>query len=161
MTEFSIIISAIIFISVLLLSNRYFYFLELKAFTNRVSRTLGLDVLQLDYSFEQMVYFISLPSNIPVIKKAKQEDILIKCVYTSLFFPRLSGIKILIKSNEENRVVAYLPIKDFRLPTLDRIQEEGKINESSYLKISTYKLSHSTTLKEISEEVFKQIHGNQ
>jgi hypothetical protein len=100
---------------------------------------------------------ISLPSNLPIIKNVKPEELTIELDYTSLIFPQLSGIKIYIKTNKEKMVLAYLPTKDFRLPTLDQMLEQGKINEGDYLKISTYKLIHQTTLKEITGEVYKQL----
>ncbi|MNI56760.1 hypothetical protein D3C73_1117820 [compost metagenome] len=82
---------------------------------------------------------------------------MIKLDYRSLFYPRLMGIKIYVKTVDEDIIISYLPTKDFRLPILDQILEQGKINEDHYLKISTYKLIHQTTLKEIAEEAYKQI----
>ncbi|MNN42526.1 hypothetical protein D3C76_1407130 [compost metagenome] len=82
---------------------------------------------------------------------------MIKLDYRSIFYPRLMGIKIYIKTDDEDIIISYLPTKDFRLPILDQILEQGKINEDDYLKISTYKLIHQTTLKEIAEEAYKQI----
>lgn len=157
MTGFMIFLIIFIFIATILLTGRYFYFWELKSFTKKITRLLGLNILNLDFSFEQMVYFISLPSNLPIIKNAKKEDIEIEFDYASLFFPMLAGIKIVIKTDPEKRILAYLTIKDFRLPTLDQLQENGKIDEAAYLKISTYKLIHPSTLKEISDEVYKQL----
>ncbi|MGF7047894.1 hypothetical protein J2T13_002400 [Paenibacillus sp. DS2015] len=63
----------------------------------------------------------------------------------------------MIRTDTDNLILAYLPIKDFRLPKLDQILEKGKIDETDYLKASTYKLMHQTTLKEISDEVYKQM----
>ncbi|MNO23752.1 hypothetical protein D3C76_135590 [compost metagenome] len=157
MAGFSVIIASVIFIGFILLSSRYFCLVEMKAVAKRITKSLGLNILDLDYSFEQIVYFVSLPSNIPTLKNAKPENLVIKLDYRSLFFPRLLGIKIYIKTDEEDIIISYLPIKDFRLPMLDQILEQGKINEEDYLKISTYKLIHQTTLREIAEESYKQI----
>jgi hypothetical protein len=155
MTGFSVII--IFFISIIFLSSRFFYSMELKSVTRGLTQSQGFHILELDYSFEQIVYFVSLPSNIQEIKDAKQSDLMIKLDYKSLLFPRLSGIKIVIKNETENIILAYLHVKDFRLPALDQILEQGKIDEREYLKISTYKLMHPTTLKEISDEVYMQM----
>ncbi|MNW36959.1 hypothetical protein D3C74_139830 [compost metagenome] len=157
MTGFSVIVATLVFVGFLLLSSRFFCFVEMKSVAVRITKSLGLNIVDLDYSFEQIVYFVSLPSNIPTLKNAKQEDLVIKLDYRSLFFPRLTGIKIFIKTEEEDIIISYLPTKDFRLPVLDQILEQGKINRDDYLKISTYKLIHQTTLNEIAEESYKQI----
>ncbi|MNO85493.1 hypothetical protein D3C76_768660 [compost metagenome] len=157
MTGFSVIVATLVFVGFLLLSSRFFCFVEMKSVAVRITKSLGLNIVELDYSFEQIVYFVSLPSNIPTLKNAKQEDLVIKLDYRSLFFPRLTGIKIFIKTEEEDIIISYLPTKDFRLPVLDQILEQGKINRDDYLKISTYKLIHQTTLNEIAEESYKQI----
>lgn len=157
MTEFSVTIAIVVFSVLILISNRFFYFLEVKTVAVRITKSLGLNIVDLDYSFEQIVYFVSLPSNIPDIKNAKQEDLVIKLDYKSLFFPRLVGIKIYIRTDKEDIIISYLPIKDFRFPVLDQILEQGKINEDDYLKISTYKLIHQRTLQEIAEEAYNQI----
>lgn len=152
-----LVLAIFIFISIILLTSRFFYFTELKSMTQKLTRLHGFDIIGLDYSFEQIVYFVSLPSNLPTIKYAKLENIVIKHSYQSLFFPNLTGIKIVIHTEMENLTLAYLPIKDFRLPALDQLLERGKIDEVDYLKISTCKLIHPKTLKEISDEVYKQM----
>lgn len=157
MTGFSATIAIVVFCVLILISNRFFYYVEMKTVAVRITKSLGLNIVDLDYSFEQIVYFVSLPSNIPDIKNAKQEDLVIKLDYRSLFFPRLVGIKIYIKTDQENIMISYLPIKDFRLPVLDQILEQGVINEDDYLKISAYKLIHQRTLQEIAEETYNQI----
>lgn len=155
--DFSSYIVVLLFVFILVASGRYFYCLELRWAARRLARKLGLDILNLAYSFEQIVYFVSLPSNIPNIRLASPENLVIKLDYRSLFFPRLFGLKMYLQTDKERIVLAYLPIKDFRLPALDKLQEEGKIKESDYLKMSTCKMIHPTTLKEISDEVFKQL----
>ncbi|MEK4513366.1 hypothetical protein EJP82_08855 [Paenibacillus anaericanus] len=157
MTGFSVIVVVLIFASIIILSSRFFYSMELQAVTRRLTKSHGFQILKLDYSFEQIVYFVSLPTNIPTIRNAKQEDVVIKLDYRDLLFPRLLGIKIYIKTDMKHIILAYLPIKDFRLPALDQILEQGKIDGQDYLKISTYKLMHKTTLEQISDEVYKQI----
>lgn len=156
-TGFATFFIVLLFVLTIVASGRYFYGLELRTTARRLTRALNLEIPKLDYSFEQIVYFASLPSNIPSIRNASRDNLVIKLDYKSLFFPRLSGLKIYIKTDTERIILAYLPIKDFRLPVLDQILEQGKINESDYQKISICKLIHPATLREISEEVFQQI----
>ncbi len=156
-TGFVTFIIVLLFVLTIVVSGRYFYGLELRTKANKLTRSLGLKIAELDYSFEQIVYFASLPSNIPTIRNASRANLVIKLDYKSLFFPRLSGLKIYIKTDTERIILAYLPIKDFRLPSLDPLLEQGKIDESDYQKISICRLIHPATLKEISEEVFQQI----
>jgi hypothetical protein len=157
MMGFSVSLTVFIFAATIILSGPLFYKVELKAFTNKALKALSLKVVELDFSFEQMVYFISLPSNLPVIKSAKKDDLSLELEYSSLFFPRLTGVKIYIKTNGEYVIVSYLPIKDFRLPKLDQLLESGKINQSEYVKISSTKLMHPSTLNQIKDEVHKQL----
>jgi hypothetical protein len=157
MTGLTVICMLVIFVAVMVLSSRFFYNLELKSYTKKISKVLQLDILELSYSFDQMVYFISLPSNLAIISNARKEDVYIKCEYTSFYLPELVGIRIYIQSQQEDLLLAYLPIKDFRLPKLDSLLEQGSINEAEYLKISMNKLIHPATLTEITEEVYKQL----
>lgn len=152
-----IIIVSVLFLVIILGTSRYLYLLELKKFTRNREKKLGLDVLELAYSFDQMVYVVSLPSSNKLFWDAKEEDISIDCEYTSYFFPKLLGIKVSINIAQAKEMIAYLPTKDFRLPKLDQLQAQGILNEKDYMKISTYKLIHESTLKEISEEVYKQL----
>lgn len=146
-----------VFMATILLTNRYFYFWELKSSTLKLARELNLNIFELNFSFEQMVYFISLPTNIPTIKNAKLNDIVIEFDYISPFFPKLSGIKISIQSITEKRTLAYLPTKLFRLPALSQLLQQGKISIEDYLKISSYKLIHPSTIEEIKKEVYLQL----
>ncbi|RCX17782.1 hypothetical protein DFP94_108143 [Fontibacillus phaseoli] len=157
MTGFASFIIVLLFILMVLASGRFFYGRELKSRARKLSRTFHLEIPNMDYSFEQIVYFISLPTNIPSIRNASRDNLVIKLDYKSLIFPRLSGLKMYIKSEKEKILLAYLPIKDFRLPALDQILKQGKINESDYRNMSTCKLIHPATLKEINEEVYQQI----
>lgn len=157
MIGFISMIIIVVFLAIILFSSRYFYIMELRAFSKKAMKYLQLDIINLEFSFGQMVYFISLPSNLPHIKNANKDDIVVELQYSSLFFPEVSGIKVLVKGAVKTEVLAYLPISDFRLPSLDRLLEQEKINEQEYIKMSTYKLIHPATLREIAEESYKQI----
>ncbi|MEQ6378441.1 hypothetical protein RZN25_16640, partial [Bacillaceae bacterium S4-13-56] len=157
MNNMNLLLMIGVYCSLLVFSSRYFYILDIKFFGKKIMKALQLNVLELNYSFEQMVYFYSLPSSIPVLKYADKNDISIGFDYDSLLFRHLKGIKIYVSHGNEKVVLAYLSANDFRLPSLDLLLEEGKLDEDSYLKISIFKLIHPNTLEEITDEVFKQV----
>lgn len=157
MNEVSVMLVMGIFLLTLLVSSRFFYLLEVKYSGKKIVNSLHINILELNYSFEQMVYFYTLPSNISIIKEATIENITIDFDYDSLLFSYLKGIKIHVQSDHEKILLAYLAAKDFRLPSLDLLLEEGKLDNASYLKVSIYKLIHQQTLDDITEEVYKQI----
>ncbi len=157
MSEIISISVVVLFIVVIVLTGRYFYILEVRQTAKKLKTSLQVNPLALNYSLEQMIFFHSLPSNIPVIRNAKIENLTIEFAYRSFIFQRLQGIKIYVKNENESILLAFLPTNDFRFPTLDLLQKEGKIDETAYLKIATYRLMHPKTLNEISEEVYKQM----
>ncbi|MFT9599301.1 hypothetical protein [Mesobacillus sp.] len=157
MIELAFILATLFFFMASALTSRPLYNLSQKHYSNRVTVHYGFKVSELHYSYDQMIYFISLPTTLPYIKNALKEDLVIEQDYSSYFFPVLKGIKISLKQNGENMYLAYLPIGNFRLPHLDKLQQEGTIDEQTYLKISTSKLLDPGTLHEVREEVYKQL----
>jgi len=159
MNETVILLSTmLVFIITLIVSGRFFYLLEVRTTARKLLNSLKLDVLNINYSFEQMVFFHSLPSNIQMLRESKKEDIIIKYDYELLTFDQFKGIKLFIENNDESLFLGYLPINDFRFPILDLLLKNGDIDERSYHKVAIYKLIHPNTLEEISAEVYKQIH---
>lgn len=157
MIELAFILATLVFFMVSALTSRPLYNLSQKHYSNRVTAHYGFKVSELHYSYDQMIYFISMPTTLPYIKNALKEDLVIEQDYSSYFFPVLKGIKISLKQNGENMYLAYLPIGNFRLPHLDKLQHEGTIDEQTYLRISTSKLLDPGTLQEVREEVYKQL----
>ncbi|WP_102262924.1 hypothetical protein [Mesobacillus jeotgali] len=157
MIELAFILATLVFFMVSALTSRPLYNLSQKHYSNRVTAHYGFKVSDLHYSYDQMIYFISMPTTLPYIKNALKEDLVIEQDYSSYFFPVLKGIKISLKQNSENMYLAYLPIGNFRLPHLDKLQHEGTIHEQTYLRISTSKLLDPGTLQEVREEVYKQL----
>lgn len=157
MNEIIILIMAILFIVIIVFTGRFFYIHEVKAAAKKLQTSHQVNALELNYSFEQMIFFHSLPSNIPTLRNAKKENLSIEFEYQSIIFQQLQGIKIYVKRKGETILLAFLPTNDFRFPTLDLLQKEGKIDDTAYLKIATYRLIHPKTLSEISEEVYKQM----
>ncbi len=157
MIELTIIIAALVFIFTAVLTSRPMYTFSMKNYSKRVTTQYGFRVADLHYSYDQMIYFISLPTTLPYIKEAVKEELIIEQDYSSFLYPELKGIKITLEHDGEKLYLAYLPIGNFRLPHLDKLQQEGKIDEAAYLKISTTKLLHPDTLQEVRDEVFKQL----
>jgi hypothetical protein len=155
--ELAFILATLFFFMASALTSRPLYNLSQKHYSNRVTAHYGFKVSELHYSYDQMIYFISMPTTLPYIKNALKEDLVIEQDYSSYFFPVLKGIKISLKQNGENMYLAYLPIGNFRLPHLDKLQQEGTIDEQTYLRISTSKLLDPSTLQEVREEVYKQL----
>jgi hypothetical protein len=155
--ELSFILATFFFFIASALTSRPLYNLSQKHYSKRVTAYYGFQVSELHYSYDQMIYFISMPTTLPYIKNALKEDLIIEQDYSSYFFPVLKGIKISLKQHGENMYLAYLPIGNFRLPHLDKLQQEGTIDEQTYLRISTSKLLDPGTLKEVREEVYKQL----
>lgn len=157
MIEMTFIMAVIVFLMTAGLTSRPFYDFSMKKYTKRVTSKFGFKVSDLHYSYDQMIYFISLPTTLPYVKAADKDDLIIEQDYSSFFYPVLKGIKISLEFNEQKLYLAYLPIGNFRLPHLDKLQQEGCIDEQTYLKISTSKLLHPKTLTEVREEVYKQL----
>jgi hypothetical protein len=158
MHEFSMIVTVGTFLAAIFMSSQYFYTVNLNIFSKRLLGRLEIDIEQLNYSFEQIVFLVSLPSNLPQLTKAKKTDVVIQKEYSFLLFPELKGIKVYLQMGKNKTFIAYLPVKDFRLPKLDRLLVDKKITENEYLKISAFQLIHPTTLKKITDETIKRLH---
>ncbi|KIL43579.1 hypothetical protein KP77_32850 [Jeotgalibacillus alimentarius] len=152
-----LLLNVIVFTTVFLVTTRPLYIRSLKVKAVKIADRLGLSLHKLVYSYEQMVFFTALPSHLPQLKQAKKEDICLKLDYHSMFFPRLKGVKVIITKGKYPYNLAYLPIKDFRLPSLDRLSSESHLSGKEYLIISSYLASHPDTLDEIRDEVFRKM----
>jgi hypothetical protein len=155
--ELTFLMALLAFLLAAALTSRPLYDFSMKKYTKRVTTKFGFRVSDLHYSYDQMIYFISLPTTLPYVKSTVKEDLIIEQDYSSFFYPVLKGIKIYLKYNGHKLYLAYLPIGNFRLPHLDKLQQDGGIDEQTYLKISTSKLLHPKTLTEVREEVYKQL----
>lgn len=140
-----------------MLSAKYFYLLAIKTTTNKYFKKQQLNLEDLHYSFEQIIYFYKLPSNIAAIKHATRNQLSLKFDFSNFLFVKLNGIYIEIEKTKEPVILAYLPIKNFMLPYLDEKINEGSISESLSTQISIAKLIHKKTLQEIMDEVYYQV----
>ncbi|TFE00059.1 hypothetical protein [Jeotgalibacillus sp. R-1-5s-1] len=158
MNSFSLLVQIILFVFFFLFTTRPLYLYSLKVKAGREAKKLGLDLPSLTYSYEQMVFFTALPSHLPQLKEARMDHVKLKLDYHSLFFPRFKGVKVMVEHEEfAPYVLAYLPIKGFRLPSLDRLEGGGLLDADRYLIISSYIASHPSTKKEIQREVFRRL----
>jgi hypothetical protein len=155
--ELTFITGVLVFLMTTALTSRRLYNFSMKSYSRQVTAHFGFKVSELHYSYDQMIYFISLPTTLPYVKSAVKEDLIIEQDYSSYFYPVLKGIRISLNDKGQKLSLAYLPIGNFRLPHLDKLQNEGSIDEHTYLKISTSKLLHPKTLQEVREEVYKQL----
>ncbi len=152
-----LLLNIIAFTTVFLITTRPLYLRSLRIKAERVSKRIGLSLNDLVYSYEQMVFFTALPSHLPQLKQADISDITLKLDYHSMFFPRLKGVKVIVTKGRHPFDLAYLPIKDFRLPALDRLSSESHLSDKEYLMVSSYIASNPKTLLEIKEEVFHKM----
>ncbi|TFE01664.1 hypothetical protein [Jeotgalibacillus salarius] len=152
-----LLINIIVFTTTFLMTTRPLYLRSLKVKALKIAKQQGLSLEDLVYSYEQMVFFTALPSHLPQLRRAEEKDISLKLEYHSMFFPRLKGVKVIVIKGSNPFDLAYLPIKDFRLPVLDRLSSESNLTEKEYMTISSYIASHPRTLHEIKDEVFRKM----
>jgi hypothetical protein len=155
--ELTFIMGVLIFLMTAALTSRHLYSFSMKSYSRQITAHFGFKVSELHYSYDQMIYFISLPTTLPYVKSAVKEDLVLEQDYSSFFYPVLKGIRISLNDKGQKLYLAYLPIGNFRLPHLDKLQNDGQIDEQTYLKISISKLLHPKTLQEVREEVYKQL----
>lgn len=158
MIEFSVMMMAVTFIVTLLLSTRICYLWILRWNVKREAKRLGISLSEMSFSFEQMVYFIALPTTIPEIRDASKEQLYITPYYESYFFPEVDGIQVSVKTKDGTIPLAYLPVNDFSLPLLDRYVEAKQVDERTNQMMRAHLLIHPRTLRAIQDDVYFQLH---
>lgn len=157
MNGFSIITLGFAFLLTILITGRYFYFKEIHATARRKMKQFDLTLEGIDCSFEQIVYFITLPSHLPVTEEATKESIRLKYDVEKGAFPRLIGLKVYIETKADTLMIAYLSIEQFRIPTLDRLYVNEEMTKDTYRKIASAKMMLPGTHEEIIDEVYHQL----
>ncbi|QMV41228.1 hypothetical protein [Cohnella cholangitidis] len=143
-----------------LLFNRKNYSLALRLFASRKLMRLGYKLEDVKFSFDRMVYTVSLPTNQPDIMRANKENFAIVEEFGSWIYPQLNGIRVVLNPGQGNaQLIAYLPIEQFRLPLLDQLLLDGKIKAEVYRRICACILILPSTKDEMIGEVYKQIHN--
>lgn len=158
MTEFSVMIMTVTFIGSILLTSQPCYRFVTGYLARRHAAVLGVSLKDVSFSFDQMVYFIALPTTIPEVRDAAKKELIIIPYYESYFFPEVNGVQVSVKSRTSAIPIAYLPIDDFSLPVLDRNLEAGKINERVNRTIREHMIVHDRTLAAIRDEVYHHLH---
>lgn len=146
---------------VALLGSRWGYLLYLQLFTKgQLKRLDNTSLEDLKFSFDRMVYAIPLPTNKPAIVQAEKERFHIVEDFDSWIYPRLNGVRVLLKPKQgEELLIAYMSADQFRVPILDRLLIDGNINRQIYRRISATKLTMLSTKEEIIGEVYSKIHN--
>lgn len=158
MTEFSVMMMTVAFIGSILLTSQPCYRFVTGNLAKRHAATLGVSLKDVSFSFDQMVYFIALPTTIPEVRDAVQDELIVEPYYESYFFPEVNGVQVSVKSGSTVIPIAYLPIDDFSLPVLDRHLEAGKINVRVNRTIREHMIVHDRTLAAIRDEVYHHLH---
>lgn len=158
MSEFSVMIMTVVFIATILLTSRPCYIFILRHIAKREATELHVSLKDVSFSFDQMVYFIALPTTIPEVRDATKDELVIEPYYESYFFPDVNGVQVSVKSAKKLVPVAYLPIDDFSLPVLDRHLEAGTIDERTNRIIRAHVIVHERTSQAIRDEVYLHLH---
>lgn len=147
--------------AIALLGSRWVYLLNVRIFSkNELKRRDNASLEELKFSFEKMVYAIPIPTNQPSIIQAGKERFRIVEDFDSWIYPRLNGIRVLLKPQQgDELLIAYLSTDQFRVPILDRLLVDGKISRQIYRRISAAKLTMLSTKAEIIGEVYSKIHN--
>lgn len=158
MNEFSVMIMTIVFVGTLLFTSRPCYRLMLRRISKREATRLNVSLQDVSFSFDQMVYFIALPTTIPTARDASIDELVIEPYFESYFFPEVNGIHVSVQAGQDNIPIAYLPLSDFSIPILDRYLETGVIDERTNHVIRAHMILHERTAQAIREEVYQQLH---
>ena len=158
MTEFSVMMMAVTFIATILFTSRPCYRFVTGNLARRHAAALGVSLKDVSFSFDQMVYFIALPTTIPEVRDAIKDELVVEPYYESYFFPDVNGVQVSVKSENAVVPIAYLPIDDFSLPVLDRYLETKTIDERVKRTIRAHMIVHERTLEAIRDEVYHHLH---
>jgi hypothetical protein len=150
----------VVFFLISFLISRPLHFIGLKYKTNKILQRLHLNLSDLYYSLDSLVYFIQIPCHNPQIKTTKLENLYIKKEYTSLIYPTVIGLKVyLTQTSGEDQLVAYFPIKKMGFPQLTEFILNDELKPEEAEIINTYKAIHPQTMNEIIAEVHGKITG--
>lgn len=160
MNETAEAVSLLAIFVVSLFCSKYGYKFHLLLRTKFKLKRAGYRLEDVKFSFDRMVYTISLPTSQPDIMRADKESFRIVEEFDSWIYPRLKGVRILLRPGLGNaQLISYMPMEEFRQPLLDQLLLEGEITEGAYRRISACKLMLPSTKAEIIDEVYKQIHN--
>lgn len=137
-------INIIGFLLIFTLSNRYLYILSVKV------KTLFLDkeyFEKLEFSFEEPVFLISLPTNDYKLYTSLPKDFRILYDFKNFLFPELVGIKVFYKNKSEKKMVFYIKYDDLSI--------KNKVDNLEKYKIfMIFNKKHKSTIK---QEICKKL----
>ncbi|MFA9558996.1 hypothetical protein ACERII_16930 [Evansella sp. AB-rgal1] len=162
MINFMISTAVILFLLAIgiLFSSRPFMYGILRWKTERKLKKFHANLKDVHFSFEEITYFVPLPNRTPLLAEASMENIVTEPDFASFIFPEIKGLKIYVRKNKLEQLIAYISIDHFRLPYIDKLLYEKKINEQEYLEMSGYILLHPNTKKAFIEEIYRQMRVN-
>lgn len=148
--------SLIALISVVYFSRSFFQYLIIWKSEKKLTK-LKISIIDVNFSFEELTYFVSLPNRNPEIFNVDIKKIQAKPVYRSFLFPIHEGLMITVNKSEEDTNIAYMAWENFRIPLLERLKHEQKINEKEYIEMRSYVLIHKQTRAAFINEAYRQI----
>lgn len=157
MNDLLFIKSAVIFILTLLLTGRFFYKISVSCKAKHSQNRLNFNVNDLNFSYEQISYFVTKNNHYHFLVNVKPEDLFLDFVYSSTFFLKLKGTKICIKNNDKKQVLAFLSTDNFRSPLLDKFLQEGRLSQANYTNVSVYKLLQEEIQQKIINHAYNQL----
>ncbi|WP_146035904.1 hypothetical protein [Salipaludibacillus keqinensis] len=140
-----------------ILCSKAFYELLIKWRSERKLTKLKKQIDDIHYSFEELIYFVSLPNQNPDICNVNIDKFHAKPVYRSFIFPVNEGLMVSVNHHKENINIAFMALDSFRIPFLEKLHHQYKLNEKEYEDMRSYVLIHPRTRKSFIEEVYRQI----
>lgn len=146
------------FVLVSVLGSRYGHGLYLRLYVLSRLKRLGYTADDLTFSFDKMAYAVTLPTNQPELLQAEIGQFRVVREYDSWVYPRLKGVRVMLREpSGVERLIAYLAVDRLWIPLLEKLLVEGKIDRTTYQKISAFKLMLPSTQAETKKEAFLQI----
>ena len=152
--------AVLLFLVLSLLFSRQLWQRYLHHFSRRCLQQLGYTYGELKYSFEEIIYMVSLPTPNPVLQQATVNNIHIEVEHGSLLYPTARALRVVFTDRHGVRqLLAYLSFDRFHVPILDEANALKKIKDSDLTKVSIFLFHHPKIHREIIEEVLRKLRG--
>ncbi len=142
------------------------YFWALKLYSKIRLKSLGLELDDLEFSFEQIDYLVSTPSANFSEGFAEKNNFFIRSLRKSIIWPEIYALKVVaqvankdnnFKQNYEEIEIAFLDKNRFPVPILDTLKYYDEISDYDYRLLVSYLFSHPQTHNLIVKEVRKRV----
>lgn len=143
-----------------------FYFWSLRLYSKFRLKRLGLELDDLEFSFEQIDYLVSTPSANFSGDFEEKNEFYVKGLHKSLIWPEIYALKVMaqvpieddkIQKEHEEIEVAFLDKSRFPVPILDTLSYYDEVKDYDYNLLVSYLFSHPKTHQLILEEVRKRV----